>query len=433
MIVFDPTTWTISLPPGESPIARQYDNLTRSITVTGVPDGWDWTLLVQASGKLDIIDLEPVEGGVGVILTAQQLAFSGYYNLQLRGTQGELVRHTDVLHTFIPRSLSGGAQWPTVPSEFTQIEQRVQALAAETETAAAQAKDAAEGVAANAQAAQEAAGQAQTAQDAAQSSAQQAVTAAAAAADGAKTAADSAAAATQAAQSAGDAVRSAQASAQTATAQAQSAADAAQQAGQAKTAAEAAAGSAEQSAQEAKAAAAVIPTPTKEDAGKVPVVNPEGTGYILGEGGGSNEPYDLLYSGTVEEEDVMEVLVFSQKPINDIAIYCESPIDDGSYSLQCYLKGDAEQIAFGIGNFFMTTKNKGVVLATKNKRLGVFRQTSASKIGSWYNYIINEAMYWEALPDVDKSHNTIVIEKNQAGKAYPIPVGTKLIVGVRYE
>lgn len=31
MIVFDSTTWTISLPPGESVIGRQYDNMTRSI------------------------------------------------------------------------------------------------------------------------------------------------------------------------------------------------------------------------------------------------------------------------------------------------------------------------------------------------------------------------------------------------------------------
>ena len=256
MIVFDSTTWTISLPPGESPIARQFDNLTRSITVTGVPEGWDWTLLVQASGKLDLIALETMEGGVGVTLTAQMLAINGLYSLQLRGTQGELVRHTNVLQgIMIPASLSGSDTWPTVPSEFTQLEQRVQALAAETETAADQAQAAAEGVAANAQAAQEAAGQAQTAQDAAQSSAQQAGTAAAAAADGAKTAADSAAAATQAAQSAGDAVRSAQASAQTATAQAQAAADAAQQAGQAQTAAETAAGSAEQSAANADRAA----------------------------------------------------------------------------------------------------------------------------------------------------------------------------------
>lgn len=128
MIVFDPTTWTISLPPSESPIARQYDNLTRSILVTGVPEGWDWTLLVQASGKLDLIDLEPVEGGVGVTLTAQMLALSGFYTIQLRGTQGDLVRHTNVLQVLVPKSLSGSATWPTVPSAVEQVLQQTAEL-----------------------------------------------------------------------------------------------------------------------------------------------------------------------------------------------------------------------------------------------------------------------------------------------------------------
>ena len=128
MITFDESTWTISLPPGESPIARQYDNLTRSITVTGVPEGWDWTLLVQASGKLDLIDLEPMEGGVGVTLTAQMLALSGFYALQLRGTQGDLVRHTNVLQVLVPKSLSGSATWPTVPSAVEQVLQQMEEL-----------------------------------------------------------------------------------------------------------------------------------------------------------------------------------------------------------------------------------------------------------------------------------------------------------------
>lgn len=128
MIVFDSTTWTIGIPPGESPIARQYDNLTRSILVTGVPDGWDWTLLVQASGKLDLINLEPVEGGVGVTLTAQMLALSGFYTIQLRGVQGDLVRHTNVIQTLVPASLSGSATWPTVPSAVEQVLQQMQEL-----------------------------------------------------------------------------------------------------------------------------------------------------------------------------------------------------------------------------------------------------------------------------------------------------------------
>ena len=154
-----------------------------------------------------------------------------------------------MLRVYVPESLSGDGHWPEVPSEFTQLEQRVRELSEEAGAAAEQAENAAEGVANNAKAAQEAAGQAQTAQDAAQGSAKQAGAAAAASAELAKTAADSAAAATQAAQSASDAVSSAQTSVQTATAQAQAAADAAQQARQAQQAVETAAGNAAQSAQ----------------------------------------------------------------------------------------------------------------------------------------------------------------------------------------
>ena len=123
MITFN--NWTISNPCGEV-IARQYDNLSRSLTVLGdMPDGWTWTMLVESGGNLNIIALSPVEGGVGVTLTDDMLSLSGYYTMQLRGTQGDVVRNTNQIQVFIPESLSGDAQWPEVPSEFTQVEQTI--------------------------------------------------------------------------------------------------------------------------------------------------------------------------------------------------------------------------------------------------------------------------------------------------------------------
>ena len=104
-------------------MARQFDNLSRRLEVVGeLPEGYTWDLLVQVGSALDIVTLEPMEGGVGVTLTADQLSQSGYYSVQLRGTRGEEVRHTNVESVFIPASLSGSGQWPTVPSEFIQIE-----------------------------------------------------------------------------------------------------------------------------------------------------------------------------------------------------------------------------------------------------------------------------------------------------------------------
>lgn len=105
----------------------QYDNLSCRLEVLGsLPEGWDWAMLVQAEEKLDIIPLTPVEGGVGADLTRDQLAVGdSCYLMQLRGTRGDVVRHTNIIQVFVPRSLSGDGQWPTVPTEFTQLEQRM--------------------------------------------------------------------------------------------------------------------------------------------------------------------------------------------------------------------------------------------------------------------------------------------------------------------
>lgn len=112
-------------------LARQYDNLSRTLLVKGVPEGYDWTMMVQVEDKFDILPLTPMEDGVGIVLTKDQLSISGYYTMQLVGTlqaDGVTVRHTNVLRTFIPPSLSGDANWPTVPSEFSQVEANIKEL-----------------------------------------------------------------------------------------------------------------------------------------------------------------------------------------------------------------------------------------------------------------------------------------------------------------
>ena len=121
--------WRLWADPGPA-VARQYDNLTRRLEIVGdLPEGWDWTLLVEADREhLDLIALRPMEGGLGVDLTAEMLALSGYYTIQLRGNQGELVRHTNQVRIFIPSSLSGDANWPELPSEFSQAEADIREL-----------------------------------------------------------------------------------------------------------------------------------------------------------------------------------------------------------------------------------------------------------------------------------------------------------------
>ena len=110
-------------------LARQYDNLSRTLLVGGeLPEGYSWAMLVKAGEAMDVLALSPMEGGMGVVLTDDMLSLSGYYRMQLRGTKGEEVRHTDVITVFIPPSLSGSGEWPTVPSEFTQLEQKLEEL-----------------------------------------------------------------------------------------------------------------------------------------------------------------------------------------------------------------------------------------------------------------------------------------------------------------
>ena len=284
-------------------LARQYDHLTRELRVVGeLPDGWSWDVLVQAGKRLDIIRLSPAEGGLSVTLTAEMLALGGYYAIQLRGIQGEQVRHTNVIQVYVGPSLSGDAQWPTIPTEFTQLEQRVQASAAEAqasaeaaaqsaqdaesaaqdaadqtaqqlqskfEALAKEASDSAQSAEASAQSASAAAGSAAQSASAAWASANQAAASAQSAAAASSAAAQSASGATDAAGTAKSAATQAQQSAESASKQAQTAGDhaadadqSAKSAADAQASAETAAGNAEQSAnaaaqsaQEAEAAA----------------------------------------------------------------------------------------------------------------------------------------------------------------------------------
>lgn len=254
----------------------------------------------------------------------------------------------------------------------------------------------------------------ESAAQAAASARDQATTAATTAQDHATAASTAKDAAEQAAATAGSAQSEAAQSAQSAAGSA-SAAQAAQQA--------------------AEAAAAVLPKPTKEDAGKVPMVNPDGNGYIFGEAiGGSNAPYSLLYSGTIEEENVMEVVVSSEKPLNGIVIFLEATATDVSGALQCYLSHASNFAAaqvFGIGNAFKTTKSKGCLFLDIHRGLGLFSQTAMNGMGEWYNMSGTETAYFRAIPS--NEYKYIKLTQNNSGKTHPIPVGSKIIVGGRYE
>jgi len=107
-------------------VAQQFDHLTRTLTVVGdLPQEWEWVMIVRIGNDMDLLPMGKVEEGVKINLTAQQLSRSGLYNLQLRGTRGEQVRHTNMISAYVGPSLSGDTHWPELPGEFSELERRV--------------------------------------------------------------------------------------------------------------------------------------------------------------------------------------------------------------------------------------------------------------------------------------------------------------------
>lgn len=238
------SNWIIS--PQREVIARQHDNLTGRLEVLGdLPEGWIWDMLVRVGHYRDVLSLTPCDGGVGIDLSAEMLCVGGSYTMQLRGTQGELVRHTNQVTVYIPASLSGDEWWPELPSEFSQAEQRVRECVEQATQEANRAEDGADAAQKDAEAAKGAANQAQQSAVAAQEANKGSEAAADQAKQSADQAAQKAAAAKETAWVAQEAARLAGQSAATAQAARDGSEAAASRAGQ----------SANQAAQKADAAA----------------------------------------------------------------------------------------------------------------------------------------------------------------------------------
>ena len=120
--------WVLSKPQGGL-LGYQYDNLTRELVVQGdLPEGWTWDILVSANGNSDTWPLALGDGQASITLTDDNLSVRGEYYLQLRGTKGDQVRHTNVITAYNSRSLSGAGQWPTLPTEWIQAEKDIKEL-----------------------------------------------------------------------------------------------------------------------------------------------------------------------------------------------------------------------------------------------------------------------------------------------------------------
>lgn len=126
-LTFSFSSWHIEA--SEGILGRQYDNLAHQIVVVGsLPEGYTWDMLVECRGNYNIIPLTVNAAGASATLTADQLALTGYYDFQLRGTQDSVIHHTNSTQVFIPDTIVGPGTWPVLPTEFSQAEAAIKEL-----------------------------------------------------------------------------------------------------------------------------------------------------------------------------------------------------------------------------------------------------------------------------------------------------------------
>lgn len=121
------SNWKITKPSGT--LGYQHDNDSQVLTLGGIlPEGYTWDALVQSGQNFDVWNLEPSENGPTITLSEDNLANTGEYYVQIRGTNGEVVQHTNIVSLYVPRSLVGPGTWPTLPTEWIQAEKDIKEL-----------------------------------------------------------------------------------------------------------------------------------------------------------------------------------------------------------------------------------------------------------------------------------------------------------------
>lgn len=115
-------------------LAFKKDNLTAQMTFTvDTDDSWVYKLDVRLPKKcctgeelFNIIDL-PMDANrtCTIDVTAAMVPLTGKYTMQLRGISGEQVYHSDTFEVWVKYSIDPGVAYDPVPSEFYQIEARL--------------------------------------------------------------------------------------------------------------------------------------------------------------------------------------------------------------------------------------------------------------------------------------------------------------------
>ena len=96
-------------------------------------ESWSYKLDVKYPDKYNIgndalyniIDLDRNGNICSVTLTSEMLPFNGKYTMQLRGINGDKAYHSDTFEAWVKYSIEPGSTYNPVPSEFYQVEARL--------------------------------------------------------------------------------------------------------------------------------------------------------------------------------------------------------------------------------------------------------------------------------------------------------------------
>ena len=118
--------WYICTPP-KFCLGFEGDNEVVALEIsTDLTDEWDLKVDVEKDGQKNIIQLQRVGQVYSALLTASMLADDGQYLMQVRGTLGEQVRHSNIFYATVHDSINAvDAFPPPLPSEFEQMEERI--------------------------------------------------------------------------------------------------------------------------------------------------------------------------------------------------------------------------------------------------------------------------------------------------------------------
>lgn len=109
------------------------NNVDEIVITVDTDESWSYKLDVKYPDKFNIkkdtlyniIDLDRNGNICSVTLTREMLPFNGKYTMQLRGINGDKVYHSDTFEVWVKYSIEPGSTYNPVPSEFYQVEARL--------------------------------------------------------------------------------------------------------------------------------------------------------------------------------------------------------------------------------------------------------------------------------------------------------------------